>query len=135
MIGPYTESQWQTDRGAITTGGRLACPDCGHDRNFAPLIRRGSGLLEIHLRGCRVCGFWQVADGQSAPYRCRMSVHLCLGTFSTQRDCGGCGNAMPAGLSYHLCPRVLEPDEARECPECHARVGTSHIVPWAVIRP
>lgn len=135
MIGPYTEADWQSDRQTLTGGGRVACPDCGHTRNFAPLARRGSGLLEIHYRGCKVCGFWQIADGRSAPYRCRMTVHLCLGEFDTQRDCRGCGNGMPAGLTFHLCPRVLEPGETRECPECHTQVGKSHVVPWAVTRP
>ena len=135
MIGPYTESEWQRDWQALTTGNRLDCPDCGRGENFGPLARRGPGTLDIHYRGCKVCGFWQLADGRSAPYRARMTIHLCLGAFTSQRDCGGCGNAMPAGLAYHLCPRVLDPDETRVCPECRTVVGPRHAIPWAVTRP
>lgn len=132
-IGPYSEADWQRD-GTQMQSSPLACPDCGHTENFAPMSRPGIGSLEIHYRGCKVCGFWQIADGQSAAYRCRMTAHMCLGQFPVARTCGGCGNQMPAGVTYHPCLRVLAPDETRECPECHAEVGTPHVVPWAVTR-
>jgi hypothetical protein len=134
MIGPYSESDWQRDVERLQAGP-LACPDCGHTESFAPMSRPSIGTLEIHYRGCKVCGFWQIADGQSAPFRCRMTAHMCLGQFPAARVCRGCGNPMPAGVTYHPCLRVLRPEETRECPECHTQVGGAHVVPWAVTRP
>jgi DNA-directed RNA polymerase subunit RPC12/RpoP len=129
VIGPYSEADWQRDVGAPRP---LACPDCGHSENFGPKKR---GTPEHHYRACKVCGFWQDADGMSAPFRCRLTAHVCFGTFASARDCGGCGNAMPQGVRWHLCARILAPRERWRCPECGTRVLTAHTIPWAVKRP
>ena len=131
-ITPYTEPEWQRDLMQRRTGFPLACPDCGRTECFAPLSRESADGREVHYRACKVCGFQQLADGRSPPYCGRMTAHVCLGHFPTPRKCRGCNTDMRAGQPWHLCARVLEPDEARECPECHTVVAERHVIPWAV---
>lgn len=130
----YTELEWQADVDRRRRGFVQPCPACGRTEWFAPVSQPGPGGRDVHLRACRVCGFYQRADGASPPARAQLAVHVCLGRFTTSRKCGGCGTEMRAGQPWHLCAWLLDPGEVRSCPECQARIETAHIVPWAVQR-
>lgn len=129
VIGPYTEADWERDRAAVKAGEALACPDCGHTENYVLAEGRRWDGSPRRYRGCKVCGFWQEADGESSPYRCRLTVHICLARFAEERECRGCGNGIGPAL-WHLCLRILRPDEEWRCPECGTALETQHTVPW-----
>jgi hypothetical protein len=69
---PYTEADWQADFERVDQGEPLTCPDCGALGDYGP---RDDGQGR-HYRACKMCGFWQEADGSPA-YRCWMSTHKC----------------------------------------------------------
>jgi len=61
-IPPYTPDDWAADR---LTAVALTCPNCGRSDDYGP---REATLDDAHTlrryRGCKVCGFWQEADGR-----------------------------------------------------------------------
>ncbi len=129
----YTDAQWQADHQRADSGELLKCPDCGHDEYF---VVTEQGVREDgsprRYRGCKVCGFWHEADGKTEPERCRLTDHICLGSFATTRKCLNCNNPMSQGLRYHLCPRILQPAEEKTCEECGTALGSEYTVPWVV---
>ena len=73
---PYTDQQWEADHKADQPGHPLSCPDCNSDVWCHATDRIVKGAL-FRYRMCKRCGFWQAADGRSAPVRCWKSEHLC----------------------------------------------------------
>ena len=129
-FAPYTEVEWQQDERQRTSGFPLTCPDCRKDADYGPRQATKADGSPRKYRACKMCGFWQEADGLSLPYRCRLAVHMCTGDFGTSRECRGCGNVLASGTQRHLCSRVLAPRETYHCPECHATVGRRNVIPW-----
>jgi hypothetical protein len=129
-IGPYSESEWRSDK-LLQAGRRLACPNCDSDVYF-----KAYGTTRGY-RGCKVCGFWQEADGVSQPYRCHATEHVCVGDIPRGAVCGCCEK--PGPISYHLCWRVLTPREVAErsytCSVSGTVLGVEHVIPWAVEAP
>ena len=129
-FAPYTETEWEQDERQRTSGFPLTCPDCRKDADYGPRrAAKADGSLRKY-RACKMCGFWQEADGRSLPYRCRLAVHMCTGDFGTRRECRCCGNVQSGGTHRHLCPRALVPRETYYCPECHVSVGRRNVIPW-----
>src|SRR6266487_4271550 len=107
VFPPYTEAEWQLDERQRASGFPLTCPDCRKDADYGPRqATKADGSLRRY-RACKMCGFWQEADGLSLAYRCRLAVHMCTGDFGTSRECRGCGNVLASGTQRHPCPRVL----------------------------
>lgn len=128
----YSEADWHRDRQAEAGGARLTCPNCDHGEWFHPLGIPPSDGANRKYRVCKVCGFWQEADGTPA-YRCVMTVHTCLGTLLASQRCVHCGMSGPR--HWHTCsPRVLPPQElgVTACQCCGVVLTREHVVPWPV---
>jgi len=128
----YSEADWQSDRQAEASGERLQCPNCGHCEWFRAVgIPPGDGSQRKY-RACKVCGFWQEADG-SAAYRCLMTVHTCLGSIPEGKRCEYCGAWGPR--NWHPgCWRVLPAKElgTTSCQYCGQILRAQHVTPWPV---
>lgn len=102
---PYTASDWKRD---MALSRPLPCPDCGSDQLYRPR-RAPKDRAERRYRACKMCGFWQEADGTPA-YRCWLSTHHCT--------------SGPAG-------KYLRPGEdGYSCPDCHRSIGRDSAKPW-----
>ena len=135
-IGSYSVGDWEKDR-ALQSGVRLRCPSCETDVPFGPYEHpRGDGSLRRY-RGCKMCGFWQEADGRSPPFRCVLTVHACVGWIPDSQQCSCCPQRGPA--DWHLCPRVLTEAEVRDesytCAISGAVVRDAHVIPWGIEAP
>ena len=127
-IPPYTTEQWESDRQREESGETLRCPACDHDEWFH-CLRSEAGP---HERVCKVCGFWQKADGTPA-YRCRLTAHVCPGQRPDEGVCPECGEAFQSP-SWHVCVKILPQEELGEdsCRLCGQVRTDGHVIPWAV---
>jgi hypothetical protein len=134
-VPAYGEGDWHRDRKAEADGQHLTCPNCGRGEWFHPLgVPPSDGAL-CKYRACKVCGFWQEADGTPA---CRsvMTAHGCLGPIEHGQRCRHCGTTGPR--HWHVCcPRVLRPHELglTSCHHCGTVLTRDHVVPWPVTAP
>ena len=128
-IAPYTTEEWESDRQQAENGESLCCPACDHDESFHCISREGTGP---HERACKVCGFWQKADGTPA-FRCKLTAHVCLGDRSGESVCPECGDVFES-LFWHVCIKILRPEELgeRPCNLCGTVRTDGHVIPWAV---
>ncbi len=133
-IGPYSAEDWMREDTRKSVGDKLSCPNCEHTGWYSPIKGRRPDGLERLYRACKVCGFWQEADGMSAPYRCVMTLHVCVGRVSFGETCGSCNH--PGSLTWHPCARVVTRAEVTStpyvCPQCRVALTEDHVVPWAV---
>jgi hypothetical protein len=132
VIPPYSEADWQRDRQAEAAGEHLHCPNCERDEWFHPVGIPPSDGSRRKYRACKVCGFWQEANGSSA-YRCLMTVHTCLGSIPAGRRCEYCGAWGPR--KWHPgCWRILPANElgTTRCQYCDVPLTTQHVIPWPV---
>ena len=108
-IPPYTPEQWRLDRQADGNGKQLECPNCEREQWYHPIgIPAATGAERKH-RACKICGFWQEADS-TAPYRCVMTAHVCLGNITRGNQCAYCGTWGPH--DWHAgCWRILRREE------------------------
>lgn len=130
MIGPYTLEAWLADRSAEAAGQRLECPDCRSRIWFRPVGVPPETGAERKYRACKICGFWQNADG-TPPYRCYMTAHVCLAAISEDSQCCYCGAWGP--IDWHSgCWRILPAGElgVTQCVGCGVVLGPMHVVPW-----
>lgn len=135
----YTEADWQADQARKQDQEPLECPDCGFSGDYD---RYGSRFRTVDgspfpYRMCKVCGFWQRADGQSAPVRCWLSKHRCqrrLAKGEMTFHCDHCGSDWPAapdGLVVHECGKYLLPGEdGYRCKTCDRWWGRDSQVGW-----
>ncbi len=128
-ISPYSAQQWESDRQREDAGETLRCPACERDEWFH-CIRRD--VPEPNERACKVCGFWQRADGTPA-YRCRLTAHVCLGPRQAGGECPECREAIDSPF-WHLCVTILRPEEIgeRACERCGTVRTERHVIPWVV---
>jgi len=128
-IPPYSAQQWESDRQREEGGETLRCPACEHEEWFHCIRREAPGPNE---RACKVCGFWQRADGTPA-YRCRLTAHVCLGPRPAAGPCLECGEVIRSS-SWHLCVTILRQEEIgeRACAHCGMVRTERHVVPWVV---
>jgi len=107
---PYIEADWQWEESQRLAGKRLTCPDCGSDANYAPKAGIHPDGSPRHYRACKMCGFWQEADGTPA-YRCWLSKHTCSKELSPEETftCEYCGDKISE--NSHPCGKYLLPDE------------------------
>ena len=132
-IAGYTPVDWQADRDAEGRGDVLRCPNCEHANWYHPVGIPPDSGAERKYRACKVCGFWQEADGKPA-YRCWMTVHTCLGSLAEGARCQFCGAWGPR--TWHAgCWRILPSRElgVTTCPNCGVILTPGHVVPWPVI--
>ena len=126
----YTESAWAEEMRSFEAGELLHCPDCGRSLAYEP--RAGEGPVEggpiRKYRACKICGFWQEADGESSSYRCVITFHLCLAAIPDGAQCTSCTVEGP--LSHHLCGRYLRESETYVHESCGTLLGPDHVVPW-----
>jgi hypothetical protein len=130
-IPPYTPDDWSSDRRVDSESG-LACANCGHDEWYHPVGIPPEDGAERKYRACKVCGFWQEADG-SPPYRCMMTSHVCLGHLAEGKQCTYCGAWGP--IHWHAgCWRVLRKEELGQtrCDNCGTTLDEGHVVSWPV---
>ena len=128
---PYTEANYQTER---MQPPPLACPDCNSTGDYGPRAAPRPDGSERHYRGCKVCGFWQDADGSPA-YRCWQSAHVCVRHIGTEYTCPFCNQTLrpaePEGVAVHMCGKYLKPDEdGYFCTTCARWRGRESQVPW-----
>jgi hypothetical protein len=131
-IPGYFEDDWHRDRQAEATGVHLVCPNCARGEWFHPLGIPPDDGAERKYRLCKVCGFWQEADGTPA-YRSVMTIHTCLGAVAGGRKCPNCGIVGPR--HWHMgCIRVMPPQELNRtcCRNCGVLLTPQHVVPWPV---
>lgn len=132
---PYTDQQWEADHKADQPGHPLSCPDCNSDVWCHPTDRIVKGAL-FRYRMCKRCGFWQAADGRSAPVRCWKSEHLCTRpNVEASYVCGHCLTMLtprePGGMVMHKCGWYPDPGEERYfCTTCGHYYGRESQVPW-----
>jgi hypothetical protein len=126
----YTEQDWQRDTVAQQRS-RLTCPACSHDEWYKAVAARRLDGSTRRYRACKVCGFWQEADG-SPPYRCYMTVHICLAEIQPGEQCKYCGTWGPA-VWHPNCWRVIPDAEVGQtrCDNCGVALSRDHIIPWA----
>jgi len=127
---PYAEPDWQRDALQQSQGAQLACPDCGSCLNYGPRWHARADGTERHYRACKVCGFWQEADG-SQPYRVWLPVHTC--TIQLRPDqcvfhCPVCstttGSEQAGAQITHECGKYLAPWETGYvCRNCSTSLG------------
>jgi len=126
---PYLEADWRADRERVAQGEPLTCPDCDFSDN--PLLygpRGGEEGKGPPRRACKVCGFWQDADGSSA-YRCWKSTHRCDPGLNGPYDCEHCGQTGLTGS--HDCGNYLKPrEDGYECGTCGRWHGRETPTPW-----
>ncbi len=126
----YTESAWQRDEAQRLSGRRLTCPDCGSDQRYAPSAGTHPDGSPRHYRACKVCGFWQEADGTPA-YRVWQSAHDCrreLGPAETF-TCEYCNQDV--STNSHPCGKYLRPDEdGYDCGTCGDFQGIETSTPF-----
>lgn len=130
---PYTEPDWQREEVQRLAGSRFECPDCGSDKDFGPKAHLRADNSERHYRACKICGFWQEADG-SPPYRVWLATHDCvirLRPGQLVAKCTTCGNSftVPPGTTEvpHSCGRFLTPMETGFiCSNCLQFIDRSH---------
>ena len=131
-VGPYAEADWHHDRQEEAAGKHLVCPNCGHGEWFHPVGFPPNSGAKRKYRACKVCGFWQEADGTPA-YRCLMTVHTCLGLIPDGTRCQYCGAWGPR--NWHPgCWRILAPKELSQaqCQSCGIVLAQDHVIPWPV---
>ncbi len=128
-IPPYSEDDWRRDREQDAGGEPLTCLNCERSEWFQPCLAEP----DRKYRACKICGFWQEADGTPA-YRCRMTVHTCTGVIAEGGQCrNGCGAWGP--VSWHAgCWRILTPKElgVYKCPNCDVVISPLHVIRWPV---
>jgi len=131
-IAAYKEADWDRDRADEATGRRLTCPNCDHGEWFHAVGVPPDTGAERKYRACKVCGFWQRADSTPA-YRCRMTVHVCLGLLDSGTACEYCGAWGP--IDWHSgCWRILPEAElgVTACKNCKTVLTRAHVIPWPV---
>lgn len=132
-IGPLTVQAWIQER-ADVSAKRAECPACGRMDNYSTYEIDQPGTTSRKYRGCKLCGFWQEADGRSLPYRTVLTVHVCIGPISENSQCSSCLVWGPR--AQHCCFRVLRRAEAHHKEylhsECGVRIGMEHVIPWPV---
>lgn len=111
---PYTDQQWEADYRTEQLGHALACPDCKSDVWYHAIHRFVEGA-RFRYRLCKRCGFWQAADGHSAPVRCWLSLHACTNQDQIRRG------LYTGGPRVHL--RDLRPLLRPEVADTMAREG------------
>lgn len=121
----YTEREWRRDERRRLGGTKLPCPDCGSAENYGPRKHSHADGSERHYRACKVCGFWQEADGSPA-YRAWLAVHRCVQPLRAGQDVGVC-RVCGAGFAVqepskgweHECGRYLTPwERGFDCTNC-----------------
>ena len=133
---PYRATDWTSDKARANPVETTSCPDCGSDEHYGPRGGIHSDGSPRNYRACKMCGFWQEADG-SDPYRCWQSSHECR----RELDAGGsficeyCGQTFTTGdapvLIAHTCGKYLKPDEdGYECGACGKFQGRDTLEPW-----
>ena len=129
----YKEPDWQAEV-KRQESEILACPDCGSSENYEPKKAVGRDGTERHYRACKMCGFWQEADGSDA-YRCWKTEHVCVRHVGTQHTCPFCNQVLrpkePEGTVTHTCGKYLMPNETGYfCTTCAEWYGRESEVPW-----
>ena len=115
---PYIEADWKWEESQRLAGKRLTCPDCGSNENYTPKAGTHPDGSPRRYRGCKMCGFWQEADGTEA-YRCWRSTHTCSKELSPKETftCEHCGQEISE--NSHPCGKYLLPDEdGYKCGTC-----------------
>jgi transcription elongation factor Elf1 len=125
-IQPYSPGDWQLEWDA---GQKLHCPRCGSEDEFGPRQAVLADRTFRRYRGCKQCGLFQEADGQSAPYQTALLAHDCRGNVGADAQCRGCGLRIRSG-GRHLCTRIVRAGEAFTCPECGTALSEQHRRPW-----
>src|SRR5260370_34413891 len=128
---PYTEANYQAERRQTPP---LACPDCGSTGDYGPRAAAHPDGTERHYRACKVCGFWQEADGSPA-YRCWKSQHGCARLLDPAYTSPFCGQTLrpaePEGVAVHTCGKYLKPDEDDYfCTTCGHWIHRASQAPW-----
>ena len=127
--GPYDEAAWQAEMALVKAGVRLACLDCGSDADYSPKSAPRPDGSERQYRACKMCGFWQEADGTAA-YRCWKSEHVCVRDVVGSFTCEYCGGVL-VGPVAHRCGKYLLPsDSGYDCTTCGHWYGRESHVPW-----
>ena len=121
---PYGATEWLDEKTRANAGRKLKCPDCGSDEWYKPVTGTYTDGSPRHYRACKMCGFWQEADGTDA-YRVWQSVHTCMKKLNPGESftCDYCGQTMTAGEDRgpygHSCGKYMLPDEdGYECQTC-----------------
>lgn len=115
---PYIEADWQWEESQRLAGKRLTCPDCESDDWYQPMSAPRPDGSQRHYRGCKICGFWQEADGTEA-YRVWLCMHDCRHELETGKTftCNDCEQEVTE--NSHSCGKYLLPDEeGYECGTC-----------------
>lgn len=131
-IPPYSSQAWSSEREVEARGERLACPNCDHNEWYHPVGIPPETGAERKYRACKMCGFWQEADGTQA-YRCWMTTHVCIQKLPDGAVCKYCGTWGPR--EWHAgCWRILRPAElgVTACDGCGVVLSPLHVVPWPV---
>ena len=131
---PYVEAAWAAEMTLLKEGLALPCPDCGSSSDYGPKEAAGSDGTVRHYRACKMCGFWQEADGTLA-YRCWTSQHVCVRHVGTTFHCPHCATVLqpaePEGPAVHTCGKYLLPtDSGYLCTTCGHWYGRDSQVPW-----
>jgi predicted RNA-binding Zn-ribbon protein involved in translation (DUF1610 family) len=132
---PYSEAAWEAESKLTAEGGPpLPCPDCGSYSNYGPKKARREDGSTRYYRACKMCGFWQEADGSPA-YRCWASQHLCVRHVGENFTCDFCGSVLvpqeAEGPVAHTCGKYLLPSESGyHCTTCGRWYGRESQVPW-----
>lgn len=127
---PYTEEDWYAAVVGRMKGERLACPECGSHRDFYPKTGKNSDGTERHYQACRMCGFWQEADGTPA-YRCWKSTHRCDPGLPAEEEysCEHCSQTQLSGP--HDCEWYLKLwEEGYACVTCGQYLGRETKRAW-----
>ncbi len=127
-IPPYTLADWTAEHIATP---RLPCPNCGRTDLYQILkVQRDDGTWR-HYRCCKVCGFWQNADGSPA-FRCVKTVHTCNRPIPQDGQCANCLGGGPRGV--HRCARALTTSEVGvfACKHCGVVTKSADVIPWPV---
>jgi len=132
QIPGYSEDDWSRDRQRETAGTHFPCPNCGHGEWFHSVGIPPDTGADRKYRACKVCGFWQEADGSPA-YRCWMTVHTCLGGLAQGQTCEYCGAWGPRNW-HGGCWRILRSKElgVTACANCGVVLTPLHVIPWPV---
>lgn len=137
---PYKLSHLLFDIQRRARGEIPTCPDCNWadppegKRKLYELVspRQVNGRTADGYRFCKVCGFVQAADGESAPRRCWLSRHWCeppqtFLQYETSYLCRDCGKtlAIRQGIvEPHGCGKYLTDDQdGYACSTCRQWFG------------